>query len=203
MRKVFTAVIAVLVLGGCAIHSYYKPGQQEYKFRFAKRFLFNTYHLKIINKSKRRSIGFYFYNGANYYVLLNNGQKVPFDSRVFYDLSAKGAYWVDAGKSGVIPFEISEFVMRRAKRIVFKGQTYVPRRQAGFLRRDDIRNIILIADIADRKITISEGVTMQALPTVEIENYYSLGETPPDKSRFYMKQKRTRQEKIEEILEKY
>ncbi len=163
MKKLILVMVLGLVLSGCVTYSHYGSAPKEFEFRFVKRLFFNTYHLQIINHSPKRTVEFRCnpVGSNNYYVELNNGAKVSFDSKVFYYIGAKGIYWVNSGKTGSIPFEIKESVMQNAREIVFKGRIFIARHEGYFLHQDDMRELIVTVNIADGKITVTEGYRIE------------------------------------------
>lgn len=175
MNKLISIIgIFLLTFSGCSVGvATYIP--QEHKnaaslqFRFKKGLWPGTYYLTINNKDPKRTVEFYGCYGAdpeetNFYMVMENGTKFYFDSKVFFQIGAKGRYRVVPGRHGAIPFKIDHKTMEAASRIVFEGATYVLRMEGSCAHRDDMREITITYDVPEKRISYESGKKIYSSP---------------------------------------
>ncbi len=124
----------------------------ELKFEFKKGLLPNTYNLIVNNNDKKRTVEFYgCYNQTpfetNYYLMMKNGSKHYFDSKIFCEIGMKGRYWIVSGDQGKIPFKIGKKIIQNAEKITFQGFVFVPERTGGFVDSTDMHELVVTYDV--------------------------------------------------------
>ncbi len=132
----------------------------QFSFEFKKAKFSNVFNLIIRNTDTKRAIEFYGCNNqleTNYYVLMKNGSKYNFDSDLFCQIGIKGRYGVNPGDIGKIPFKIKKDIMQNAERLVFKGVSYIPIKNGGFVDYTDTRELTVIYDVVNDRTAFEVG----------------------------------------------
>lgn len=124
----------------------------DFHFDFQKGIFSRNYNLKISNQDSNRTISFSgCYNNpayeTSYYVVMKNGTKHYFDSKIFCQIGMKGRFWINSGQSGRIPFKIKKEIIGNAVSIVFEGVTFIPVEREGVVESDDSRKLVVTYNV--------------------------------------------------------
>lgn len=142
----------------------------QFSFEFKKVKFSNLFNLIIKNMDSERAVEFYGCNHqleTNYYVLMENGSKYNFDSDFFCQIGIKGRYGVNPGDIGKIPFKIKKDILQNAERIVFKGISYIPIKNGGFVDYIDTRELTVTYDVANDSTASEVGKEVIKQPVVK------------------------------------
>jgi hypothetical protein len=143
-------------------------------FEFKENLLPNTYNLIVNNNDEKQTVEFFgCYNSSpietNYHVLMHNGSKYNFDSKMFCEIGVKGRYAVNSGEQGKIPFKISKNIMQNAEKIIFKGVVYVPIHKESFTDISEMRDLIVSYDVVHKNASYEIGDKIPR-PAVKFNN---------------------------------
>ncbi|MBF0385950.1 MAG: hypothetical protein HQL27_08785 [Candidatus Omnitrophica bacterium] len=158
MRAFLLIIFILLIIFNClacvVTQAIAKPTQKdEVQFYFEKGFMPNHYKLRIVNRDKNRAFEFSG-NSENYYVITKNEAKINLDAR---GVGMKGVYWVNPNQEGSIPFIIERPIMNKAKDIIFRGVSYIPKMEGSYLHQTDMREIVLTYSVDNKNFGIEMG----------------------------------------------
>lgn len=192
MHKIILLLVLSVSLIGCSvgIATYcQKPQSTKYDFSFEKGFLPNQYYLKVINRSDR---DLQFHAGEKaYYLVLSDGGKYYLDTKHFNAIGLKGVYWFTPGQKGSIPFNIPTVIVRKAKEVIFNGETCMSHNNGlykGFYER---RGLIVTVNLETNVVSFLESSIIDDQPvSLTFSNDEDLGNNflrKEDFSRFRLK----------------